>query len=88
MLRRNSFFITDLVSNVTDYMQEHDCTFEESVHDLDFPLTHDEVRELAAQMEVSLTDVQVAKMGRSEEIVEKCNQEELAEYDYIYGGDL
>jgi len=85
MIRHNKHFMLDLLNSVKGYMQSYNCTFKESVYDLDHPITFNEVIELSKMMNITLTNDEINKLGRSDEYMIEYIRREEAEYNSVYG---
>lgn len=85
MVRRNKYFLKDVLEGLKLYMTNYSCSFSEAVCDLDNPITHQEVRDLAKMANEVLTEDQVQKLGRSEREVSGWEAEEQRQYNYERG---
>lgn len=85
MIRRNKFFMVDLLSNVKEYMKRYECSFIDSIADLDHPITHEEVRELAKMAGETIPEEKVLKLGHSSKAVSEYEVEEQRDFDYERG---
>lgn len=86
-IKRHNHFITDLFNQVKEYADKYQCSIENSIYDLDFPITHSDVKELAKLANITFTQDQINRLGRSEELVTDWLIEDQADYNYHYGQD-